>query len=133
MIQQVVGEGECAVDVQHGVASDGVVTVTVSGEIDMATAGELHDALTRAVEAASAPGVVVDMSAVRFCDSSGLNALVAAHREAQQRKTRFRVGSVSEQVRWVLEITSLLAVLTGQPGHDQFSPPDEPIGGPAGR
>lgn len=111
-------------DAQHVVGSDGVVTVAVRGEIDMGTVEVLSEALTKAIDVASAPGVVVDMSAVRFCDSSGLRALVDAHRAAQRQNTLLRVGRVSEQVRLVLEITELFTVLTGRSTPDRASPQD---------
>jgi anti-sigma B factor antagonist len=60
----------------------GVPVVTVPEEIDITSAGGLQTALLDA--AARGPGMfVVDMSRTRFCDSSGLHALVAAHRRTQ--------------------------------------------------
>jgi anti-sigma B factor antagonist len=60
----------------------GVPVVMVPEEIDITSAGDLRTALLDA--AARGPGTfVVDMSRTQFCDSSGLHALVAAHRRAQ--------------------------------------------------
>jgi anti-sigma B factor antagonist len=60
----------------------GVPVVTVPEEIDITSADGLRTALVAA--AALGPGTfVVDMSRTRFCDSSGLHALVAAHRRTQ--------------------------------------------------
>ncbi|WP_394620005.1 STAS domain-containing protein [Lentzea sp. JNUCC 0626] len=51
----------------------------ISGELDTATAPQA----LRAIEAlAPRPGqqVVVDLAGLRFCDSSGISALIAAHK-----------------------------------------------------
>jgi anti-sigma B factor antagonist len=60
----------------------GVPVVAAPEEIDITNAGSLRTALLEA--AARGHGTfVVDMSMTRFCDSSGLQALVAAHRRAR--------------------------------------------------
>jgi anti-sigma B factor antagonist len=60
----------------------GVPVVAAPEEIDITNAGTLRAALLEA--AARGHGAfVVDMSRTRFCDSSGLHALVAAHRRAR--------------------------------------------------
>jgi anti-sigma B factor antagonist len=59
----------------------GMPVVAVPEEIDITIAGSLRAAL---LAAARGHGTfVVDMSQTRFCDSSGLHALVAAHKRAQ--------------------------------------------------
>src|SRR5690348_7052030 len=59
-----------------------VPVVTAPEEIDVTSADGLRTALVDA--AARGHGTfVVDLSLTRFCDSSGLYALVAAHRRAQ--------------------------------------------------
>lgn len=55
-----------------------VLVVTPPAEIDVLNSGKLRDALLSAL--ADHATVVVDMTANKFCDSSGLQALVAAHR-----------------------------------------------------
>jgi len=60
----------------------GVPVVAAPEEIDAANVAGLRTALLDA--AAHGTGrLVVDMSRTQFCDSSGLNVLVRAHRRAQ--------------------------------------------------
>jgi anti-sigma B factor antagonist len=60
---------------------DGVPVVAAPGEIDITNAPELRSALLEA--AAHGHGTVVaDLSRTQFCDSSGLYALLAAHKRA---------------------------------------------------
>ena len=55
--------------------SKGDLVLTVVGEVDIATIGELHRALERALRSA-APRIVVDLSGVAFMDASGAALLL---------------------------------------------------------
>lgn len=55
---------------------DASLLLRVSGEVDLATAGDLEKALTDA----AGSSVVVDLTEVPFMDSTGLNALVNGRR-----------------------------------------------------
>jgi len=60
----------------------GVPVVAAPEEIDITNAPDLRAALLEA--AAGRPGTLVaDMTRTRFCDSSGLHALLAAHKRVQ--------------------------------------------------
>jgi anti-sigma B factor antagonist len=60
----------------------GVPVVAAPEEIDITNATELRSALLEA--AADRPGTLVaDLTRTRFCDSSGLHALLATHKRAQ--------------------------------------------------
>lgn len=68
------------VDVEHnGVCA----VVNVSGELDIATAPQLVDALEQAHDAASSK-VVVNLLGTSFIDSTGLTTLFRAHRRAEE-------------------------------------------------
>ena len=60
----------------------GVPVVATPAEIDITSADELRSALLRA-DAGSPDTLVVNMSRTQFCDSSGLHALIAAHKRAR--------------------------------------------------
>ncbi len=60
----------------------GMPVVAAPEEIDMANARQLELALLEA--AANGPGTLVaDLTLTRFCDSSGIRTLLAAHQRAQ--------------------------------------------------
>jgi anti-sigma B factor antagonist len=60
---------------------DGVPVVAAPEEIDITNAAELRSALLEA--AAHGHGTLVaDLTRTRFCDSSGLHTLLAAHKRA---------------------------------------------------
>jgi anti-anti-sigma factor len=54
-------------------------TITVTGEIDLANAGEFRQALTEA--AVTAPALTVDLSAATYFDSAGVRALFSVAAE----------------------------------------------------
>ena len=93
--------------------------IVVSGEVDMATAPSLAEALDQFVSGT----VTVDLSDVTFIDSTGLKALVAAHRRIERRRSRLIVRGVAPIVRRLFEIAGLDALLHADPIDD-----DEPPG-----
>jgi anti-sigma B factor antagonist len=66
------------------------VVVAVTDELDLLTVPEFSRTLT-AVQAAAAGPVVLDLTGVTFLDSSGINAIVRASRDAEDAPTGLRV------------------------------------------
>ncbi|MFF4324574.1 STAS domain-containing protein [Streptomyces sp. NPDC001568] len=82
----------------------GTTVVRVTGETDLESAQRLRTELETAI--VQAPGdVVVDLTGLVFCDSSGLNALLAARLLAQERGRVLRLAGPSRQVLRLLEMT----------------------------
>src|ERR1700749_4078827 len=78
----------------------GVQVVAAPEEIDITNAEALRSALLAA--AADGPGtLVVDMTRTRFCDSSGLHALIAVHK---------RAGAEGREVLLVIPSAAVLPV-----------------------
>jgi anti-sigma B factor antagonist len=93
---------------------DGCTTVSVAGELDLATADEL----TAAVRSGLAAGaVVIDMRGVTFMDSAGVRALNTAVRESADsgRKLRVSLGTHPSVIQ-VLEMTGMLGLLPVEDG-----------------
>ena len=88
----------------------GVPVVTAPVEFDVTSADGLRAALVDA--AARGHGTfVVDMSLTRFCDSSGLHALVAAHRRAQAEGGEVLLVVPDTAVLRVLAVTGMDQVI----------------------
>jgi anti-sigma B factor antagonist len=80
--------------------------VTVGGEIDMATAPQLSQALELLDKRHTR--VVIDLTDVSFLDSSALNAFVRCQRQLQAEGTELRlVTPASQALRRIFEITQL--------------------------
>ena len=88
----------------------GVPVVAAPEEIDITNAVGLRAALLEA--AARGHGTfVVDMSRTRFCDSSGLHALVAAHRRARAQDGEVLLVIPGAAVLRILAITGVDQVI----------------------
>jgi anti-anti-sigma factor len=82
---------------------NGVTSIALSGELDMATAPILVEQLT-ALERHGARAIILDLRDVRFIDSSGLHALVRAHRRSEQDGHGLMVVGASKSVRRLCEV-----------------------------
>jgi anti-sigma B factor antagonist len=85
--------------------------VSVTGEIDLYTAPKLQSELTGALTRNPAR-LIVDMSGVEFCDSTGINVLLAAHRQARDRGGELQLAGPGRATRKVLQVTGLERVFT---------------------
>jgi anti-sigma B factor antagonist len=86
--------------------------MSVAGEIDLYTAPRLHGELVAALSVDYPVRLVVDMSGVEFCDSTGMNVLLAAHRRAQEHGGELQLAAPRPGVRKILQVTGLESVFT---------------------
>ncbi len=81
--------------------SQGWLVVGAAGEIDIATADALDQAL------AENRNTVLDLSDVSFMDSTGLRTLVGVHNRLSEAGSRFRIVVPSGAVARIIQITGL--------------------------
>jgi anti-sigma B factor antagonist len=86
--------------------------VTASGEIDLYTAPRLHSALAAVIDNGDTARVVVDMSGVEFCDSTGMNVLLSSLRQIRERGGELEIAAPRPAVRKILQVTGLDSVFT---------------------
>ena len=85
--------------------------MTLTGELDIGTAPRLTAAVEKALEAKPVR-VVLDMSAVSFCDSQGLGTLVVLNRAATRARSVLVLGDVTEFLDRLLHVTGLHQAFT---------------------
>jgi anti-sigma B factor antagonist len=79
--------------------------VLVSGELDLASADKLEEAI-RVAEKATEGAIVVDLSKLRFMDSIGLSVLLKAHTRSRHDGNRMRfLPSKYDAVRQLVAVT----------------------------
>jgi anti-sigma B factor antagonist len=100
----------------------GWAVLTVSGEIDIATAPSLRERL-HAMLADDKPRLVVDLDDVGFLDSTALGVLVGVLKRARTEGGEVRIVSTQPRVRKVFEITRLDSAF------DLFDSVDEAVRG----
>ena len=82
-----------------------MAVVALTGDIDLESSPDVRIVLLDCVGLKQ--GVLVDMSAVSYIDSSGVASLVEAFQTARKSDTRFGLVSVSEPAMRVLELARL--------------------------
>lgn len=88
-------------------AQDGVL-ISVSGEFDVHTAGQVRDALHEAEALTPPPAVItVGLSGVTFMDSTGLGVLIGAVNRAQAREGRIVLAEPTSRVLRLLALTGM--------------------------
>jgi anti-sigma B factor antagonist len=76
--------------------------IAVAGELDLAVAGRLEDALSRTAGVAA---VLIDLSACEFLDSTGLALLVNTRNEMREEGRHLVAFAPSVQVERLIEVT----------------------------
>lgn len=97
----------------HTTRQNGRAVIAARGSIDLHSSDDLRERLTALVDAGEQQ-IIVDLTAVDFCDSSGLNVLVRAYKHARARNTTFTVTGAYGRVENVLRTTGLDRFLIGE-------------------
>lgn len=84
--------------------------ITVTGELAGSGAERLLTRIDRQLEKGHRY-LVLDLTGVTFCDSSGVSALVRGHARASSAAGRLRLSAASAQVTRVLELSGLARML----------------------
>jgi anti-sigma B factor antagonist len=85
---------------------DGNQIISVTGELDIATAEQAYAYISDVIDAWPAP-VSVDLSGLIFCDASGLGALARAARHARQAGRQLRLNAARPSLLKIMRITGL--------------------------
>ena len=93
-------ELSCATD------GDGNQIISVTGELDIATAEQAYAYISDVIDAWPTP-VSVDLSGLTFCDASGLGALARLARHARQAGRQLRLTAARPSLLKIMRITGL--------------------------
>jgi anti-sigma B factor antagonist len=86
--------------------------MSVQGEIDLYTVPRLQRELSNVLASGESVRLIVDLSGVDFCDSTGVNVLLAAHRQAREKGGDLELAAPRPAVRKILQVTGLETVFT---------------------
>ena len=96
--------GELGIAVER---QDGCTRLDVAGELDLATAPALHEAVAGLLAEGEALTLVLDLTGMTFLDSSGLGALLQARAEVLAAGGRLTLAGVRPGPRRVIAIAGL--------------------------
>lgn len=106
------GDGEFApLRLTATIVGDGIVVIAVSGELDMATAPQVTTFMRQATTSGTHT-IALDLSAVTFLGSSGIQMLVAALADDRGVHGRLHLIAPSAPVLRVLRIVGMHEVFT---------------------
>jgi anti-sigma B factor antagonist len=84
------------------------VRVAVSGELDLSSALTFEEELRRIEECSEAPLLVLDLSGLKFMDSTGLRLILSAHARAMNSGRVLAIVQGGEAVRRIFRLTGVL-------------------------
>jgi len=90
---------------------EGETVLSASGELDVNTAPELREHLSRLING-GARQITVDLAEVSFVDSTALSVLVSALKRLRHADGDLALASPNPSVRRVFEITGLTRLFT---------------------
>jgi anti-sigma B factor antagonist len=95
-------------DIEISVGPPTTLTVRLSGDLDLAARPVVTGRVAAAlVDEADVEQVVVDLGGVKFCDSSGLGALLDVRRVAEKLGATILLQSPSASVARLLDIAGI--------------------------
>ena len=93
-------------ELSHSIGADGYQVVSVSGELDIATADQAYAYITEVIDSWPVP-LQVDLSGLTFCDASGLGVLAKIANHARRMGRQLRLTSVRPSLLKIMRITGL--------------------------
>jgi len=89
---------------------DAGILMLVSGDVDMNTSPNVRSSLGEIFKQGKAKVLLIDLSGVRYIDSSGIATLVEAMQHCMKKGMRLRLVELSPSVRDVFELARLASV-----------------------
>ena len=86
---------------------NGMLELTLIGELDLGTVGTLTDATSAAVASGDYDCLIFDLSQLDFIDSSGLHALTNAHRDMAALGNTTKIVCSGANLLKVFELTGI--------------------------
>ena len=86
---------------------EGVVRVVLSGDLDVSTATSVEERLMALEDGELPPRLILDLSGLRFIDSTGLSLLINADRRGRKAGRHVTIVSGTGPPRRILETTGL--------------------------
>jgi anti-sigma B factor antagonist len=117
---------QLTVDDVHS-ATPGATVLALTGELDLGSIGALKEAVGHRLAAEAS--VVLDLAGLTFCDSTGLGAFVALHRQARSTGARLALAAPRRRIADLFTLSGIDQVIAVYDSVDtalSAPPEDEP-------
>ena len=91
-------------------ATAGATVLALTGELDLGSIGALKEAVGHRLTADA--HVVLDLAGLTFCDSTGLGAFVALHRQARSTGARFGLAAPRRRIADLFTLSGIDQVIS---------------------
>lgn len=92
--------------------ADGILLLTIRGEITGASAPQLEQSINAALAGLAAPRCVLDLAGLAFTSSAGLRIFLALAKRIKNAGGRLAFCAVQPAVREVFEVSGFTRILT---------------------
>jgi anti-sigma B factor antagonist len=92
------------------------------GELDTSNVGQLYEELADLNREGVRP-IAINLAELDFVDSTGLSALIAAHKRAEAQGGELILFSPSRDIRRLFEVTGIDTYFNVRPPSGQATPP----------
>lgn len=100
------GRSDDLIQLSCQVSPDGLATVVLRGDLDLATADQTVRYVTGVIDRHDGP-VSADLGGLTFCDACGLGALIRATTHAEQLGRKLELTSPSRAVTRIMRLTGV--------------------------
>ena len=87
---------------------EGTRIIDVAGDVDLGGSPALRRMLFEALR--ESPKVVINLTAIRYIDSSGIAVMIEALKESQRLKRQFVLFGMNARVRAVFQLTHVMQI-----------------------
>jgi len=98
---------------------DKATILDLTGDIDMSNSPELRKALLHEIRDSRAPRVVLNLSGVKYIDSSGVASLVEGLKASRDMGSSLVLFGLSNSAREVLQLSRLLKIFEIRDNEEQ--------------
>jgi anti-sigma B factor antagonist len=84
--------------------------IDVSGDIDLAHSPQMRTVLLRELKELKTPRLALNLTAVRYIDSSGIASLIEGLKAARDAKARLTLFGLNTTVREVMQLSKLVNI-----------------------
>lgn len=95
--------------------------IRLKGDVDMNTSPDVRNSLGEVFRQAGGRALLINLSGVRYMDSSGIATLVEAMQQCMKQGMKLRLVDLSPPVRDVFELARLSSIFEIFPGVDEAS------------
>ncbi|MFF0490989.1 STAS domain-containing protein [Nocardia sp. NPDC004068] len=104
--------------ITHDVRRSDIQVLTVSGELDHFTSPQLTAVLDD-LPFTPGGGVILDLSPLLYCDSTGISVFLTAHQRAESANCPLLLAAATPDLRHLFEVVGLDRILNFTPTVDE--------------